>query len=273
LIAGVFNATRVRTLEVLASQVAFSLENAKLYENVEAEHIRRAEADRYARETQEKLARAARLTELGELAAFIVHEVSQPISTVSTCARAAIRWLNREIPDLSEAVAALEMISASSERATNIIGSIRAMVKESRPNKSSMDIHEAILEVFNVLRERIDAEKVMLSSTFATDALIVSGDRILLQQVVMKKCIAVQTHIDEHHMVWVSVSDTGRGISDEIAAHIFDSLATTKGYGMGMGLSICKSIVEAHDGKIEVCSAGAAGASFRFSVPIWCNFK
>jgi len=289
LIAGVFNATRVRTLEVLASQVAFSLENAKLYENVEAEHIRRAEADRYARETQEKLARAARLTELGELAAFIVHEVSQPISTVSTCARAAIRWLNREIPDLSEAVAALEMISASSERATNIIGSIRAMVKESRPNKSSMDIHEAILEVFNVLRERIDAEKVMLSSTFATDALIVSGDRILLQQVVMnlltnaleamsdmeerEKCIAVQTHIDEHHMVWVSVSDTGRGISDEIAAHIFDSLATTKGYGMGMGLSICKSIVEAHDGKIEVCSAGAAGASFRFSVPIWCNFK
>ncbi|MDR0243335.1 MAG: AAA family ATPase [Burkholderia sp.] len=282
LIAAVFNATRVRTLEVLASQAAVSLENAKLYESVEAEHKRRAEAERHVRETQEELSRAARLTELGELAAFIVHEVSQPITAVGTCARTAIRWLSREIPNLKEAVVALEKISASSVRAKNIIESIRAMVRESPPNMSGMDVHEAILEVFGVLQERISSEGVKVSHTFETDSLMVVGDRILLQQVIMnlminsleamsdirgEKAISIRTQTDGD-LVYVTVNDTGRGIADEIADHIFESLATTKGNGMGMGLSICKSIVEAHGGKIEVCSRVPVGTSFRFSVPI-----
>jgi len=283
LIAGVFNPTRVRTLEVLASQAAVSLENAKLYESVEAEHQRRADAERRVRETQGKLARAARLTELGEFAGFIVHEIGQPITALGTSARAAVRWLNRDTPNIKEAVAAIEKISASGERARQIMESLRAMVRESRPKVLPVDIHEAILEVFSVLEERIAAGNVGISTSFAPDVEIVFGDRVLLQQVIMnlvtnaleamndvevrEKSISVQTQIDEHGMVWVSVSDTGPGIAADIAGQLFDSLATTKGYGMGMGLSICKSIVEAHGGEIEVCNDTSTGAVFCFSIP------
>lgn len=283
LIAGVFDGTRVRTLEVLASQATVSLENAKLYESVEAEHKRRAEAEHRVRETQAKLAQAARLTELGELAAFIVHELGQPITALGTYARTAIRWLNRDIPQIEKAVEALEKISASTERARSIIQSIRSMVKESRPNIGRMDIREAILEVFSVLQERIDAENVLISTAFEPGSEIVLGDRILLQQVIVnlvtnaleamsetqehEKHIEVQTRMGDGDKIWISVADTGRGISEDIYGHIFDSLATTKGYGMGMGLSICRSVVEAHDGQIEVSSSDSSGTCFRFSIP------
>lgn len=283
LIAGAFNGTRVRTLEVLASQATVSVENAKLYASVEAEHKRRADAERRVRETQAKLAQAARLTELGELAAFIVHELSQPITALGTYARTAIRWLNREIPQLEEAVEALEKISESSDRARSIIHSIRSMVKESRPNIAPIDIQAAILEVFSVLQERIDAEGVSISTSFEPGSQAVLADRILLQQVVVnlitnalesmsevrgrEKRIEIQTHIGEGNMVWVSVGDTGKGIAEKIYGHVFDSLATTKGYGMGMGLSICRSVIEAHGGQIEVSSSSENGAIFRFSIP------
>ncbi|MFP3754050.1 AAA family ATPase [Cupriavidus sp. SIMBA_020] len=283
LAADVFNAARVRTLEVLASQAAVSLDNAQLYESVDAEHRRRAEAERHVREAQAKLAEVTRLSELGELAAFIVHEISQPITALGLYARSAIRWLNREIPKLDQAVAALEMISASSDRARSIIESIRSMVRESRPNISRMDFDEAILEVLRVLKERIDVERVTIATDFEEGPLSILGDRILLQQVVANlltnaldamsgiqdrpKEITIQTRRDAEGMMWTSVRDTGSGISEAIASRIFESLATTKGYGMGMGLSICRSVVEAHGGIIEVSSSGADGTTFRFSIP------
>ena len=136
---GIFTVDRVQMLEVLASQAAISLENARLYEDLEAENLMRAAAESHLRETQEKLDKVAKLTAMGELVASIVHEVSQPLSAVRTCARAALRWLNREVPDIVEARAMLDQISADSVRAANIVISLRAVAKKAPLRLGNMD--------------------------------------------------------------------------------------------------------------------------------------
>ncbi|MEX3940317.1 AAA family ATPase [Paraburkholderia sp. BR10937] len=282
-ISGTFTLARLRILEVLASQAAISLENAKLYQNIESEHERRAAAERHLRDTQGKLDRAANLMALGELVAFIVHEVSQPVSAIGMSSIAAMQWLRRDVPNLGEAIEMLEQISTSSQRAANIVESIRAMVRKSPPKIGPMDIHEAIREVVGLLREQIHSGGVRVTGNFAAQPLRIEGDRILLQQVIMnlilnaleamsktsgrERQIEIQTSGDAHAALWVSVTDTGPGIAAKVVRHLFDSLATTKDAGMGMGLSICKSIVEAHGGQIEAASLEGKGACFRFSLP------
>jgi C4-dicarboxylate-specific signal transduction histidine kinase len=220
---------------------------------------------------------------MGELVASIVHEVSQPLSAVGTCARAALRWLSRDAPELAEAKAMLVQISADSVRAASIVASLRGMAKKSLPTFQCIDIHEAIREVLGLAREQLRNAGVVARGNFDSGSLRVRADRILLQQVVMNlvinaceamceneeraKLMELQTWIDESGALWVSVEDTGPGIADEASGALFESFYTTKDSGMGMGLSICKSIVEAHGGHIEADARRQSGACFRFCIP------
>jgi C4-dicarboxylate-specific signal transduction histidine kinase len=283
LMAGIFTVDRLQMLEVLASQAAISLENARLYEDLEAENHMREATESNLRETQGKLDKVAKLTAMDELVASIVHEVSQPLSAVGTCARAALRWLDRDVPELQEARAMLNQISDDSVRAANIVTSLRAMAKKAPPRFGNMDIHEAIREVLGLARGQLVNGVVIVRGNFDSGCLRVRGDRILLQQVIMnlvvnacealstvvngEKIIDVETQLAEDNVLWVSVADTGPGITDKVAATLFDSFVTTKDSGMGMGLSICKSIIEAHGGHMEAHSGIRRGACFRFSVP------
>jgi GAF domain len=175
---GIFTVDRVQVLEVLASQAAISLENARLYEDLEAENLMRAAAESHLRETQEKLDKVAKLTAMGELVASIVHEVSQPLSAVGTCARAALRWLNREVPDIVEARAMLDQISADSVR-ENIVISLRAMAKKAPLRLGNMDMNEAIREVLGLLQAQLRSGGIAARGNFGSGNLIVRGDRIL----------------------------------------------------------------------------------------------
>lgn len=283
LIAGIFSADKVQMLEVLASQAAISLENARLYEDLQAENLMRAATESSLRETQERLDKVAKLTAMGELVASVVHEVSQPLSAVGTCARAALRWLNRGVPDLGEVRGMLVQISADSMRAANIVTSLRAMAKQTPPRFDKLDMHEAIREVLGLIGGRLRSGGIAVRGNFGTNSLNVRGDRTLLQQVLMNltinaceamsgivgrdKVLEIRTQIDESNTLWVAVSDTGHGIATESSSVLFDSFFTTKDSGMGMGLSICKSIVEAHGGRITAKPALGGGACFQFSVP------
>lgn len=282
-ISGAFTRPRLQVLEVLASQAAISLEIAKLYQSVKLEHERREAAERHLRDTQGKLERAARLSALGELVAFVVHEVSQPVSAMGISASAALRWLERDVPNLAEARDALGQITMNSQRATDIIESIRAMAKKAPPKIRRVDIHEAIREVLGLLREQITGSGVVVEGNFDSGVLPVLCDRILVQQVLMnlilnaieamsavvvgEKRIEIVTCFDEDGTLWVSITDTGSGISAKVARTLFDSLVTTRPAGIGMGLSVCKSIVEAHGGRIGATSKTGEGARFRFSIP------
>jgi signal transduction histidine kinase len=283
LIAGIFTADRVQMLEVLASQAAISLENARLYEDLETENLMRAATESSLRETQEKLDKVAKLTAMGELVASIVHEVSQPLSAVGTCARAALRWINRDVPDLKEVRTMLDQISSDTVRAANIVTSLRAMAKKAPPRLDKLDINEAIREVLGLVRGQLRSGGIVVRGNFDSGSLSISGDRILLQQVLVnlvvnaceamngiagrEKLVEIQTRIDGENTLWVAVSDTGPGISAGTASTLFDSFFTTKDTGMGMGLSICKSIVEAHGGSIEADLGVRCGACFQFSIP------
>jgi C4-dicarboxylate-specific signal transduction histidine kinase len=220
---------------------------------------------------------------MGELVASIVHEVSQPLSAVRTCARAALRWLNREVPDIVEARAMLDQISADSVRAANIVISLRAVAKKAPLRLGNMDMNEAIREVLGLLQAQLRSGGIAVRGNFGSGNLIVRGDRILLQQVLMnlvvnaceamsavvgrEKIIEIRTRIDKENTLRVVVSDTGPGIAAESVLALFESFYTTKDSGMGMGLSICKSIIEAHGGCIEADLGVRCGACFRFSVP------
>jgi len=177
----------------------------------------------------------------------------------------------------------LSQISDDSVRAANIVVSLRAMAKKAPPRLANMDIHEAIQEVLRLVQGQLMSGTVAVRGNFGSGSLMVRGDRILLQQVIMnlvlnaceamsvvvgrEKTIELKTRVGEDGILWVSVSDNGPGVTHEVAGTLFESFVTTKGSGMGMGLSICKSIIEAHGGRMEVVTQVGCGACFRFSVP------
>jgi C4-dicarboxylate-specific signal transduction histidine kinase len=278
-----FTIDKVQMLEVLASQAVISLENARLYADLEAENQARSMAESRLRETQEKLDRVAKLTAMGEMVAAIVHEVSQPLGAVGMCSRAALRWLGREVPNLDEARAMLNQISADSVRAANIVASLRSMAKKAPLRLDAMDMNEAIREVLGLVQAHLRTGDISVRGNFGTGSVIVRGDRILLQQVLMNlvinaceamsagscrcRVLDIRHSVDEDGMFWVEVSDTGPGLGEESALVLFEPFYTTKDSGMGIGLSICKSIVDAHGGRIEANRSVRNGASFRFSVP------
>ncbi len=241
------------------------------------------ESERRYRETQMALAHANRVTTMGQLTASIAHEVNQPIAAAVTSAHAALRWLGGHPPDLGEAREALDAIIKDGNRAGDVIGRIRALVKNVPPQHDQLDINEAILEVIEVTRSELLGNGVSLQTELAKGLPLIRGDRVQLQQIVLNlimnaveamsdasmgsRDLLISTAEDISNGVLVAVRDSGPGLSPESLNRLFDPFYTTKPSGMGMGLSICRSIIEAHGGRVWAAANVPHGASFHFSLP------
>src|SRR5262249_2675627 len=222
--------------------------------------------------------REARLMTGDAVAATIAHEVKQPLSGMVTNADAGLRWLDRPRPDLDEAKAAFKKIAADGHRAGAVIGSIRAIFKRDTRSRTSLDINDLIGEALVLLRGDLQKHRILVQTEADTQLPQVVGDRIQLQQVLLNLITnAIESMADEDGPrilsvkcevrdagVMVSVADTGAGIGVQDVARIFNPLFTTKSGGMGMGLSICRSIIEAHDGRLLVAPNTPQGAVFQF---------
>ena len=241
---------------------------ARVDANLQLARLRRetGESERRYRQTQTQLAHVNRVATMGELSASIAHEVMQPIAATATNAQAALRFLNAQPPNLEEARQALGATVRDGNRTTDVIGRIRALVKKAPPRKDALEINGAILEVIALTRGEILKNGVSVQTQLAEGLPLIQGDRVRLQQVILNLIInaveamsavsegarelLISTGKDASGGVLVAVRDSGPGLNPESFARLFDAFYTTKPGGMGMGLSICRSIVEAHGGRI-----------------------
>jgi len=258
--------------------VAFVLD---LTERKRAEENLR-ESERRYREAQMSLAHANRVTTIGQLAASIAHEVSQPIAATVTNADAALRWLDGQPPDLEEVRHSLDAIIKDGHRAGDVIGGIRALIKKAPPRQDQLDINEAILEVIEVTKSELLQNGVSLQTELAKGLPRIQGDRIQLQQILLNlimnaieamsdvkgsRNLLISTVEDKPNGVLATVRDSGPGLNPDSLERLFDPFFTTKPGGLGMGLSICRSIVEAHGGRMWAAANRPQGASFHFRLP------
>jgi PAS domain S-box-containing protein len=250
---------------------------------------KRAEADareseRHVREMQMEVAHANRVATMGQLTASIAHEVNQPIAAAATNAEAALRWLGARSPDLEEVRQAFGRIVKDAHRAGDVIGRIRELIKKAPPRKEGVDMNAAIGEVIELTRGEAAKNGASVQTALGEGLPLVEGDRVQLQQVVLNLIVnAVQamgevaegprelfitTAPAEPNGVLVVVKDSGPGLDPESLERLFDPFYTTKPGGLGMGLSICRSIIEAHGGRLWVTANLPRGAIFNFTVRI-----
>ncbi len=232
-----------------------------------------------------ELAHVSRLTTLGELTASIAHEVNQPLGAMVANAAACTRWLAADPPEIAKARRALESIAADGRRASEIIGRIRALVKRQAPRKDLVDVKLKIAQVIEFAADEIRRNGIVLRTELAEGLPRVEGDRVQLQQVLLNlilnaidamspirdraRELTIVSRRDGPDAVLVEVRDTGTGLDPERAAQVFEPFYTTKSHGLGIGLSISRSIVEAHGGRLWVNPNEPHGAIFRFSLPVW----
>jgi C4-dicarboxylate-specific signal transduction histidine kinase len=261
--------------------VAFALD---LTERKRAEAEMR-ESERRNRELQMELAHANRVATMGQLSASIAHEINQPIAAVIANASAGLRWLGARPPELEQVRQALGRIVRDGTRAGEVIGRIRALVKKVPPRRELfLDINQAIREVIALTQTEMQRNDVSLHSRLADDLPFVSADRVQLQQVMINLIInsieamacagdgprelTIVSGIDDVNDVIVEVHDTGPGLDPEKLDRLFQSFYTTKPDGIGMGLAISRSIVEAHGGRLSATPNEPRGAVFRMTLPV-----
>jgi len=236
------------------------------------------------REAQTTLTHVNRVTTMGQLAASIAHEVSQPITGIVTNADAALRWLGRQPPDLEKVRYSLDEIMKDGNRAGDVIGRIRSLIQKVPPRRDGLEINEAILEVIALIHGEVVKNSVSLQTQLAAGLPLIQGDRVQLQQVILNLIVnaveamsgvsegarelLIGTGKDGSSGVLVAVQDSGPGLNPESFERLFDAFYTTKPGGMGMGLSICRSIVEAHGGRIWVSRTAGPGATVQFTLPV-----
>jgi PAS domain S-box-containing protein len=242
------------------------------------------ESERRYSEVQIKLAHANRVATMGQLSASIAHEINQPITGVVTYADAALRWLNAQRPNLEEVRQALGLILESGVRAGEVIDRIRALVKKVPPRNDSVDINEVVPEVIALTRGETAKKGVSVQTQLAESLPAVQGDRVQLQQVILDlfvNAVEAMSGTSEGPRellistgrtdsgVLVAVRDSGPGLMRESAERLFEAFCTTKPGGLGMGLSICHSIIEAHQGRLWATANVPQGAVFQFTLPAY----
>jgi PAS domain S-box-containing protein len=239
-------------------------------------------AEEALRQAQADLAHVSRVTTMGELTASLAHEVNQPITAAVTNANTCLRWLTRDEPDLEEARAAAARIVKDGTRAGEIISRIRLLFRKGTPEREQVDVNEVIREMLVILHGEVTRYAISVRTELAGDIPQFMGDRVQLQQVVMNlimnsidamkdvegtRELAIKSGLAKNEQVLVSVSDTGVGLPREQVDQIFNAFVTTKLHGTGMGLSISRSIVESHGGRLWAADNSPHGASFCFTLP------
>jgi PAS domain S-box-containing protein len=240
------------------------------------------ESERRYREVEVELAHANRVATMGQLSASIAHEVNQPIAAAITNAHAALRWLGARPPDLEEVRQALGRIVNNAARAGDVIGRIRDLVRKAPPRKDGLEINEAIREVIALTRSEVVKNGVLVQTQLAQGLPLIQGDRVQLQQVILNLIInaveamsatgegsrelLISTGKAESDGVLVAVRDSGPGLAPASFERLFEAFYTTKPGGLGMGLSICRSIIEAHRGRLWATANVPQGAVFQFTL-------
>jgi C4-dicarboxylate-specific signal transduction histidine kinase len=243
----------------------------------------RTRAEEALRQAQSELAHVTRVTMLGELTASIAHEVNQPLAGVVANAEACLGWLDRETPNLDGARRSVEWILEDSNRAGEVIRRVRALATKTEAQKSPLDVNHAVDEAIVLVRRELLSRRVSLRIELSPALPVVLADRTQLHQVIINlvmngieamqpvtdrpRELVIQSHQDEAHQVQVTVKDCGVGISPETADRLFNAFFTTKSSGMGMGLSICRSIITAHGGRLWAEPNLPQGATFHFTLP------
>jgi PAS domain S-box-containing protein len=234
--------------------------------------------------SQMELARVTRVTTLGELTASIAHEVNQPLAGLVANAQACLNWLDRETPNLEAARRSVEWVIDDGNRASEVIRRVRALANKASFEKVPLDINEVVREVIALVHRELMSHQVSLQIELAPTIPTIMGDRVQLQQVIINlvmngleamqsvtdrpRELVIRSRLDETQQVLVSVTDGGIGISAENADRLFNAFFTTKSSGLGMGLSICRSIMEAHDGRLWATASMPHGATFQFTLPV-----
>jgi two-component system sensor kinase FixL len=234
-------------------------------------------------QAQSALAHAGRVATLGELSASIAHEVNQPLAAIITNGEAALRWMARAEPDLGEARDALKRVIQDGERASEVIRRIRALTRKNEQNTARLDLNTVVADSLALVEREIAGRGVALSLDLVRDLPPVQADRIQLQQVLINlllnalqamdavapeaRRLSLRTFADDSGNAVLAVEDSGPGFDPETASRLFSAFFTTKASGMGMGLSICRSIVEASGGRIWATRNDGAGATFHVLLP------
>jgi len=256
-------------------------------------------AEEELQKAQSELAHVTRVAALGELTASIAHEVNQPLAAVVNNANASLRWLSRDAPNLAEACNAIRRIIRDGNRAGDVISRMRALFKKVSTTKERFDINEIIEEVVILAQSELQRNRVSLQTQLARHLPLISGDRIQLQQVLfnlLMNAIEAMSGVEEGpRELWISsekvtgtsggseksqpalaaaewtlsaVRDSGPGLDVKSLNRLFDAFYTTKPHGLGMGLAISRSIIEAHGGNLWATASDSRGAVFQFRLPI-----
>jgi PAS domain S-box-containing protein len=261
--------------------------NQRTFLTVTVDISARRAAEDALRAAQSELGRIARLTTVGAMAATIAHELNQPLAAIVSNGNAGLRWLDRPEPNLEEARSAFGRVVSEGHRAAQIITSIRAMFKKDSGARSPVAINELVCDVVSTSLGELKSRRVSLALQLLDDLTPVQADRVQLQQVLLNlltnaidsmAAVTDRPHMlcvrSEHLEDWVlvSVQDSGTGIAPEHAERMFDAFFTTKPNGIGLGLSICRSIVESHGGRLSVFPAHPHGSVFQVMLPAATNF-
>ena len=230
-----------------------------------------------------ELAHVTRMTSLGELAASIAHEVNQPLTAITSSGEACRRWLDRPAPDLAEARQALGLIIANANRASEVINRIRSLSRKCDPVRQSESLNEIVSETLLLVQREIELHAITLDLELADSPRRISADRVQLQQVIINliinACQAMQstpvpdrvlrvvTKVTDEEWL-LEVTDQGAGLAPKVLPRLFNPFFTTKENGLGMGLCICRSIIDFHGGRIWAAPVSGPGASFRFALPV-----
>jgi C4-dicarboxylate-specific signal transduction histidine kinase len=275
-------------LEMRVQQRTAELARANDELRAEIEQRQRAEADRRKADQavlklQGELAHVVRVTTMGELTASIAHEVNQPLTAVITNANACLRWLANDPPNVAEARASVTRIVRDGQRAADVIRRVRALVKKSPPQPTPQDVNDLLGEVLSLLHDALISKRVEADVQLTDDMPAVLGDRVQLQQVILNlvmngveamsavsdrpRTLVVASRVLETGDVSLTVRDCGIGLDPASAEKVFEPFFTTKVDGMGMGLSVCRSIVQSHGGHLWASMNEGAGATFHVALP------
>lgn len=253
-------------------------------EQLLAEMAERKRAENAYYEAQADLARVTRMSAMGALAASISHEINQPLTAVVTNADACMMWLSITPPNLEEARAAAECVAQEGTRASEVVRHIRAMFTKAAPERAPIQVNELVEEVGALMQLEVARNQVRLETELAADLPAALGDRVQLQQVIVNlilngieamsavtarpRLLVVRSQRQDPNHVLIAVRDTGMGIHPKDERRIFDAFFTSKAQGMGMGLSISRSIIEAHGGRLWASPNSGHGATFQFTLPV-----